>query len=293
MAWAFLTGDVFLKGFASLGVGLPTVLLAQNGEHGQGEFAALGRRLRGVHNFLTTPFRSDYSLDADGLRRNVAHHVKEAVSDMTIVVGGGLGELFTLDPDEQKVLAEAAVAGAQGRFPVVVGAGGGYGTALRMARNAEEAGADAVLLFSSPYGSADAEGAYRYFKDVADAVNIAVLLYPRGKEEHWPETIRRLAKIPNIVGFKDASGGIETGRALGSLIPNDFLWIAEGENHAVKALPTGARAYTSAVAVFSPEACHQFWKAGVAGEVDRMNAVLKDKIEPVVALRRVRPGLRH
>ena len=281
---------LFLKGFASFGVGFPITVLGQNRGHQLEKFSELRRRLWGVHNFLTTPFRSDYSLDAEGLRRNVAHHVKEAVPDMTIVVGGGLGELFTLHPDEQRILAEAAVAGAQGKLPVVVGSGGGYGTALRMAKNAEEAGADAVLLFSSPYGSADSEGAYRYFKDVANAVRIGVILYPRGKEEHWPETIRRLAKIPNIVGFKDASGGIETGRALGSLIPDEFLWIAEGENHAVKALPAGSRAYTSAVAVFSPQACRQFWKAGVAEDVDRMNDVLQERIGPVVALRQVRPG---
>jgi len=121
-------------------------------------------------------------------------------------------------------------------------------------------------------------------------VNIGVILYPRGKEEHWPDTIRRLAEIPNVVGFKDASGEIETGRSLGSLVPDDFLWIAEGENHAVKSLPAGARAYTSAVAVFAPKACRQFWKAGVAQELDQMNAVLQDRIEPVVALRQVQSG---
>jgi dihydrodipicolinate synthase/N-acetylneuraminate lyase len=208
-------------------------------------------------------------LDTKGLQKNVAHHARAAVGDMTIVVGGGLGELFTLDADEQKAMAEAAVAGAQGTLPVVVGAGGGYGAALRMARNAQQAGADAVLLFSSPYGSEDAEGAYRYFKDVADAVKIGVILYPRGQEEHWPATIRRLAETPNVIGFKDPSGEIAAGKSLGALVPDDFLWIAEGEEHAVKVFPVGARAYTSAVAVFAPKACRQFWEAGVSGRLDQ------------------------
>ena len=138
-----------------------------------------------------------------------------------------------------------------------------------MARNAQQAGADAVLLFSSPYGSEDAEGAYRYFKDVADAVKIGVILYPRGQEEHWPATIRRLAETPNVIGFKDPSGEIAAGKSLGALVPDDFLWIAEGEEHAVKVFPVGARAYTSAVAVFAPKACRQFWEAGVSGRLDQ------------------------
>jgi 5-dehydro-4-deoxyglucarate dehydratase len=284
----------FLKGSAAFGIGLSIVSSkafgAGDGKEVKQTFASLRKRLRGVHNFLTTPFRADYALDTEGLRRNVAHHARGDVGDMTIVVGGGLGELFTIDSDEQKAMAEAAVAGAQGRLPVVVGAGGGYGAALRMARNAEEAGADAVLLFSSPYGSGDAEGAYRYFKDIADAVKIGVILYPRGKEEHWAETIRRLTETRNIIGFKDASGGIAVGESLGALVPDNFLWIAEGEEHAVKAFPAGARAYTSAVAVFVPELCRQFWKAGVAGRLDEMNKILRDKIDPVVALRRVRTG---
>jgi 5-dehydro-4-deoxyglucarate dehydratase len=251
---------------------------------------ALLRKLQGVHNFLTTPFHPNYDLDAEGLRKNVAHHATSGVQDMTIVVGGGLGELFTLDAHEQKAMAEAAVAGAEGRLPVVVGAGGGYGTALRMARNAVQAGADALLLFSPPYGSRDPEGAYQYFKAVAESVSIGVLLYPRGKEEHWAATIRRLAEIPNVIGFKDASGGVEIGKSLGELIPDRFLWVAEGEGHAAKALPAGGRGYTTAVAVFVPKACREFWRHGVAGRVAEMNAVLREKIEPVVRLRSVKPG---
>ncbi len=109
--------------------------------------AELVRRLSGVHNFLTTPFRPNYELDADGLRRNVADHARSAPKDMTIVVAGGLGELFTLSVPEHKRLVAAAVAGAQRKLPVVAGVGGGYKNALQMAQNAESAGADAIFIF--------------------------------------------------------------------------------------------------------------------------------------------------
>ena len=284
----------FLRRSAALSFGLSIVSSeafgAGDDKDPKQAFAALRNRLRGVHNFLTTPFHADYTLDTEGLRQNVAHHARAGVDNMTIVVGGGLGELFTLDAAEQKALAQSAVAGAQGKLPVVVGSGGGYGAALRMARNAEEAGAEAVLLFSSPYGSADPEGSFQYFKDIANAVKIGVILYPRGKEDHWPETILRLADVPNIIGFKDAGGDAAVGKSLGHLVPDEFLWIAEGENHLVKTVAAGARAYTSAVAVFVPKACRQFSEAGVAGRLDEMNAILREKINPVVKLRQVRSG---
>ena len=247
-------------------------------------------RLRGVHNFLTTPFLPDYGLDADGLRNNAAHYARAGTPDTILVVGGGLGELFALNGGEQRAMAEAAVAGSQGRMPVVVGAGGGYRLALDMARNAEQAGADALLLFSPPYGAGDAEGAYQYFKQVAASVSIGVILYPRGKESHWASTIRRLAEIPNIIGFKDASGDIKIGQSLAPLVPDRFLWIAESETHAAKAMPAGARAYTTAVAVFTPNACREFWQHGIAGRLAEMNAVRVQKIDPVLELRRVKPG---
>src|SRR6185503_10718251 len=172
-----------------------------------------------------------------------------------------------LDPEEQKSMAAAAVAGAQGKMPVVAGAGGGYKLALRMARYAEEAGADAILLFAPPYGSGTVEGALDYFREVARSVRIGVIAYPRGTDVDWAEVLRRLAaEAPNVVGFKDPTGGIQIGRALGPLIRERLVWVAEGETHAVEALPAGARAYTSAVATFVPDACREFWRRGVAGD---------------------------
>lgn len=148
--------------------------------------AKLIAALRGVHNFMVTPFLGSKELDIDGLRKNVAYHAAGAPRNMTIVVGGGLGELFTMDADEQREIARAAVAGAMGRLPVVVGAGGGYRLAMRMARNAADANVDAILLFSPPYGSESAEGAYQYFRDVAKSVSIGVIAYPRGNKPIGP-----------------------------------------------------------------------------------------------------------
>lgn len=283
---------LFHTGLAAGGLALasPKASIAVAGTVSQPGKAERIGRLQGVFNFMVTPFHANYDLDAEGLAGNIADHARRDTEEMTIVVGGGLGELFTLDPDEQRLLVEAAVSGAGGTMPVVAGAGGGYRNALRMARNAEAAGADAVLVFAYPFACDNAEGAYQYLKEVARSVEIDALIYCCGKGDFWPDVLRRLSELPNVIGFKDPSGGVEIGKALGPLIPDQLLWIAEGESHAEKALPEGARAYTTAVATFVPEACHAFWQAGVAQDLGRMQEIRTNRIDPVVEVRSVKPG---
>jgi dihydrodipicolinate synthase/N-acetylneuraminate lyase len=216
---------------------------------------------------------------------------------MTILVGGGMGELLSLDLEEHRLVAQAAVAGAQGKMPVVVGVRGGYRLARQMARNVEQSGADAMLLFAPPYGSETAEGAYRYMRDIARSVDIGVLVamtsgFSGVLEDYWPDLIRRLADLPNIVGFEDSSSDVRIGRALGEQVLERFLWIARGEKHALQALPAGARAYTAAVATLAPNACRGFWKHGIAGNLEAMNEVFRLRIDPLARIRSLRPGYR-
>ncbi len=260
----------------------------------------LRERIQGVHGFMVTPFQRNGRLDADGLRRNVAHHAEAGARDMTIVVGGGMGEIFSLDLEEHKAMAVAAARGAQGKLPVVVGACGGYQMAKIMARNAEQAGADAILLFAPPYWNwipGYDEGAIRYFTEVAGSINIGVLLatvsghnFPTGKEQYWPKVLSKLAELPNVIGFEDSSGGVAMGQQLGPLVADRLVWVARGEGHAVRALPAGARGNTSAVATFVPGACREFWRQGRLGEVARMKEILETRIHPMARVRAVKPG---
>ena len=255
----------------------------------------LTRACRGVHNFLTTPFLADGALDVEGLRGNVAYHADRHPRDMTMVVTCNLGELFSLDLEEHQAAGRAAVEGAQGKMPVIQGVAGGYQLTLEMARNAEKAGVDALMLFAPPYGSPTARGVYEYMHRVATAVRMGVFVnmwhgYALAVEDYWAQVIRELAKLPNVIGFQDSSGGLQVGHSLGSLIPDRFLWIARGEGHAVKALPAGARAYTAAVACLAPDACRTFWKNGTAGNLVEMNRTLEKRIAPMAAVRSLRPG---
>ena len=166
MAAAKLSRRVVLRGLGLAVGSLPVVrrrsARANSKRTASGKKNELVSRLKGVHNFLTTPFLSNYKLDADGLYGNVLAHARANPEKMVVVVAGGLGELFSLSVVEHAELVDAAVRGAQGKMPVVAGVGGGYGNALAMARNAQKAGVDAILIFASPYACDGAEGALSF-----------------------------------------------------------------------------------------------------------------------------------
>ena len=278
----------------------PVAGLAGPGSPSRPDMDRLRERIQGVHCFMVTPFHPDGSLNAEGLRRNIARHADAGIQDMTIVVGGGMGEIFSLDLQEHRAMAEAAARGAQGKLPVVVGACGGYRMAGIMARTAQEAGVDAILLFAPPYWNwipGYDEGTIRYFTEVARSIDIGVVLatvsghnFPTGKEKYWPKVLRRLSELPNVLGFEDSSGDIAMGQELGTLVSDRLVWIARGEGHAVKALPAGARGNTSAVATFVPQACREFCRLGRVGEVDSMQEVLRTRIQPIARVRSLSPG---
>ena len=260
----------------------------------------LRKDIQGVHCFMVTPFLKNGQLDHEGLSRNIALHAKAEAENMTIVVGGGMGEIFSLNMEEHRKMAKAAVSGAQGKLPVVVGACGGYSTAKQMAQNAQLAGADAILLFAPPYWSWIPEydgGIIRYFKDIIESIDIGVVLatvsghkFPTGGEKYWPYVLKKLADLPNVIGFEDSSGGISMGKSLGSLVEERLVWVARGEGHALHALPVGAKATTSAVATFVPKACREFWQQGILGRGKQMKNILDSRINTMAKVRSVKPG---
>ncbi len=143
------------------------------------------KALDGVHNYLPTPFHADYRINPEGLRDNVAFYADNHPSDMTITVAGGYGEGWTLDLEEHQKMVAAAVEGAQGKIPIMAGVIGGFKMSLRMAVNAEKAGAGSIIIFFPP-SSPKEESAYHYFREIVTAVSIGVTIFPRGEAEYWP-----------------------------------------------------------------------------------------------------------
>ena len=249
----------------------------------------LRQALRGVHSYLPTPFHANLEINPEGMRQYTAFYARAGVRPLSLVVAAGLGELFSLGFEEHREVVGAAAAGAAGRLPVVAGIRGGYRFALRMARNAEEAGADAILIFPPPGGPQTLEGQRQYFTEIARSVGIGVLIYPRTQRDDWGRLLEELADLPNIMGFKDGSGGIALGQSLGPRTRERLVWTARGEEHALRALPAGANAYATSFASLAPKACHEFWRRGTKGDAKGMETLFRERIAPLAAIRRRLP----
>ncbi|MEK7364668.1 MAG: 4-hydroxy-tetrahydrodipicolinate synthase, partial [candidate division NC10 bacterium] len=159
---------------------------------------------------LVTPFR-DGKVDEPKLRELVEFHVGNGTD--AIVPCGTTGESPTLSHDEHKRVVEIVIEAARGRVPVVAGTGSNStGEAIDLTAHAKKAGAAGALIVNPYYNKPTQEGLYRHFKAIAEAVDIPILVYniqSRTAVNVETDTLARLAKIPNIVGVKEASGSLD------------------------------------------------------------------------------------
>src|ERR687885_2601840 len=166
--------------------------------------------LRGSLTALVTPFKNG-ALDEEAFRAHVNWQIESGTNGLVPV--GTTGESPTLSHDEHKKVVEWCVEEARGRVPVVAGAGSNNtAEAIELAKHAEEAGADAILVVTPYYNKPTQEGLYRHFKAVNDAVGIPIIIYnipPRSVVDMSVETMARLFELKNIAGVKDATAKID------------------------------------------------------------------------------------
>ncbi len=181
-------------------------------------------RFGAVVTAMVTPFREDHSLDLDNAQK-LADHLLEHGSD-ALVIAGSTGESPTLTHKEKVELFRAIVEVAKGKGNVVCGTGT-YSTAetVELSREAEEAGADGLLLVTPYYNKPPQRGLLEHFTRVASAVQVPIVAYNiPGRTgiriEH--DTLLQMAEVPNIVGVKDSTGDFQAISRLISEAPPDF-----------------------------------------------------------------------
>lgn len=166
--------------------------------------------LRGCGTALVTPFKEDLSIDEEALRSFVDFQISEGIN--FLVPCGTTGESPTLSDAEHRRVVEIVVQQARGRVPVIAGAGGNNTAhVIKLARECERLGVDGLLSVTPYYNKPTQEGLYQHFKAIAEATSLPIILYnvpPRTYVNILPDTIVRLAEIPNIIGVKEASGDI-------------------------------------------------------------------------------------
>src|SRR5687767_15623534 len=164
---------------------------------------------RGSYTALVTPFKNG-SLDEAGFRALVNWQIQEGAHGLVPV--GTTGESPTLSHDEHHKVVEWCVEEAKGRVPVIAGAGSNSTReAVSLAKHAEKAGADAVLVVTPYYNKPTQEGLYQHFKAINDAIGIPIIIYnipARSVIDMSVQTMARLFELKNVAGVKVATANV-------------------------------------------------------------------------------------
>ena len=186
-----------------------------------------------------------------------------------LVVCGTTGEPSTMELSEEAVVIRRAVERVHGRIPVIAGAGSNdTAFAVRSARQAQELGADALLLVTPYYNKTTQQGLIRHFCTVADAVELPILLYnvpSRTGLNLQPATLKALAQHPNIVGVKEASGNIEQVVEIAALCPELALY-SGNDDQVVPLLALGGKGVISVAANVVPRKVHDMVRLWLEGD---------------------------
>ncbi len=217
---------------------------------------------------IVTPMFDDGRLDIPSLNALIEFHIAQGSDGIVIV--GTTGESPTVDFDEHCLLIQTAVEQVRGRVPVIAGTGANSTKeAIALTQKAKELGVDACLLVAPYYNKPTQEGLYQHFKAIADAVAIPQILYNvpgRTGCDISNDTVLRLASHANIIGIKDATGGIERGTDLILRAPKDFAVLSGDDATAMSLMLLGGKGVISVTANVAPKLMHELCVAAVAGD---------------------------
>ncbi len=231
---------------------------------------------------LVTPMMPNGAVDWDALDKVVDFHLEKGTD--SIVAVGTTGESATLNHDEHCQVIKRVVERVGGAIPVIAGTGANSTQeAIELTVAAKTAGADACLLVTPYYNKPTQEGLYQHYKTVAEAVDIPQILYNvpgRTACDMLPETVLRLAEIPNIIGIKEATGDLERARYLIEHAPKEFAIYSGDDATAVELMLLGGDGNISVTANVAPSEMGELCRLAIAGEADAARA-LQDKLMPL------------
>ena len=224
---------------------------------------------------IVTPMFEDGRLDIPALNALIEFHIAHGSDGIVIV--GTTGESPTVDFDEHCLLIKTAVEQVRGRVIVIAGTGANSTKeAIALTQKAKELGVDACLLVVPYYNKPTQEGLYQHFNAIADAVAIPQILYNvpgRTGCDISNDTVLRLAQHPNIVGIKDATGGIERGTDLLLRAPQDFAVLSGDDATAMSLMLLGGKGVISVTANVAPKLMHDMCVAAMAGDAVKARGI--------------------
>jgi 4-hydroxy-tetrahydrodipicolinate synthase len=248
-------------------------------------------RLRGSFTALVTPFK-DGALDEKTFRDLIEWQIAEGTDGLVPV--GTTGESPTLSHDEHRKVVEWCIDQAKGRVPVIAGAGSNATSeAIALAKHAEKAGADAVLVVTPYYNKPTQEGMYQHFKQVNDAIGIPIIIYnipPRSVVDMSVDTMKRLFELTNIAGVKDATGNLARVSTQREAMGPDFIQLSGEDMTALAYNAAGGHGCISVVSNVAPALCAQLQDTSLANDYPQALKI-QDRLIPLHAAIFLEPGL--
>jgi 4-hydroxy-tetrahydrodipicolinate synthase len=245
---------------------------------------------RGSITALVTPFH-DGRFDEHRFRALVDWQVVSGTHGLVPV--GTTGESPTLSHEEHRRVIAACVREATGRIPVIAGAGSNNTQeAIELARFAEGAGADGLLIVTPYYNKPSQEGLFRHFKAVNDAVGIPIIIYnipPRSVVDMSIDTMKRLYELKNIAGVKDATGNLARTALQRHELGPDFIQLSGEDMTALAVMAHGGHGCISVTSNVVPALCAQMQEACVGGNFTKA-LKLQDQLTPLHAALFVEPN---
>lgn len=234
---------------------------------------------------IVTPFQ-DGNVDFPALGRLIDWQISQEID--AIVVCGTTGEASTLNDKEHIETVQYAVEKVNGRVPVIAGAGSNdTAHAIYMSEELEALGVDGLLLVTPYYNKCTQKGLIQHYTKIADSVNIPTILYSvagRTGVNISPSTVFELAKHPNIVGIKEASGNISQVVEIAKCISDDFALYSGNDDMIVPLLSVGGLGVISTVANVIPKDTHTMvmkYLSGDMKEAARLQLEMKHLIDAV------------
>jgi 4-hydroxy-tetrahydrodipicolinate synthase len=221
----------------------------------------------GVITALVTPFKNDV-LDEPALRRLVDEQIAAGVDGL--VPTGTTGESPTLSNEEHLRVIQIVVEAAKKRVPVIAGTGSNATReAIEMSVAAKGVGADGLLLVTPYYNRPGQDHLYRHFKAVVEAARLPSILYNvpgRTACDLLPETIARLAELPEVVGVKEATGSALRAAQIIARVGDRLALLAGDDATAFPLYALGGRGVISVVSNVAPALMSAMWDAAAAGD---------------------------
>ena len=240
---------------------------------------------------LVTPFRNG-ELDLDALKHLVEWHIEQGSTGLVPV--GTTGESPTLSHEEHETVVETVVKSAAGRVPVIAGAGSNNTTeAIRFIKFAEKVGAQGALVVTPYYNKPTQRGLIAHFTAVHDAANLPIIIYnipPRSVIDMTPATMGQLAKLPRIVGVKDATAKLDRVSQQRAACGKDFIQLSGEDATALGFNAHGGVGCISVTANVAPKLCAEFQAATLAGDY-KTALEYQDRLMPLHEAIFIEPGL--